>query len=127
MIDSKIHKKTVLVVDDEDLVLSVVRELIRLLGYNCVTAEDGIQAMEVMHQSSPDLILLDFYLPNMPGEQILESMIKEYPQSKVIMASGRELSAEEKRRLTKKGVHGFLYKPYTVDDLERLFKIELNG
>jgi DNA-binding response OmpR family regulator len=115
-------RASILVVDDEELILAVSSEIITLLGYKCYTAEDGDKAIDIVRQQKPDLVLLDFHLPNMPGEKILEKLKFEFPECKVLMASGRELSYEEQHRILNKGACGFLSKPYTIDDLDNTIR-----
>ena len=116
-------KKKIMVIDDEPLILNISQEIITFLGYECFIAEDGNTAMQVLEEIVPDLILLDFYLPNLPGEKILQNILSKYPDYKVIMASGRELNDDEYQRISEIGALGFMYKPYTINELkDTLFK-----
>ena len=116
-------KKKIMVIDDEPLILNISQEIITFLGYECFIAEDGDTAMKVLEEIVPDLILLDFYLPNLPGEKILQNILSKYPDYKVIMASGRELNDDEYQRISEIGALGFMYKPYTINELkDTLFK-----
>ena len=60
-------KATILVVDDEPAVLRVLTTRLNLAGYRVISAEDGEKAIEVFHNESPDLVVLDVMLPKLDG------------------------------------------------------------
>jgi two-component system alkaline phosphatase synthesis response regulator PhoP len=112
------RKKKILIIDDEELILDVSTEILGFLGYECFTAGDGERAQEIAREQNPDLILCDYYLPEMPGEKILENLKNEFPECRVLIASGRELNEDEHERMMEKGAMGFLGKPYTMNELK---------
>ena len=112
------RKKKILVIDAEELILEISSEILGFLGYECFTAGDGDRAQEITREHKPDLILCDYYLPEMPGEKILENLKQEFPECRVLIASGRELNEDEHTRMIGKGAIGFLGKPYTMNELK---------
>ena len=114
-----------MVVDDERVILELTSEIIKLLGFNCVTTPFGSEALRLVKEHKPDLILLDYYMPAMSGEKVLEMLRVEFPDLRVIISSGKELDDDEKKRIQSKGVQCFLNKPYEIDDIERAIKENL--
>lgn len=76
-------KHTILIVEDELPFRLIYRDALDMYGYNVVEAENGEEAMKVIEQSPPDLILLDLILPKLSGFDILTSL-KQSPKTKGI-------------------------------------------
>jgi CheY-like chemotaxis protein len=67
-------KRCVLVVDDEADIRETLREAVEMVGCTALLAKDGIDALRVLGQHRPCLIILDLIMPNMTGEELLEAM-----------------------------------------------------
>ncbi|MEQ8329859.1 MAG: MASE1 domain-containing protein [Longimicrobiales bacterium] len=108
--------RTVLVVDDEDLVRQVVARMLESLGFRVLQADGGDRALEIL-ASNPDvsLMLLDLMMPRMSGPETLRAMEARGIHVPVLVASG--YSAESV--LDDPGVAGFVQKPFRKDTLER--------
>ncbi|MBZ5546134.1 MAG: PAS domain S-box protein [Acidobacteriia bacterium] len=115
---------TVLVVDDEPLMLSFTAEAVRELGYKVVTAEDGARAREVFSARSPDIdiVLLDMIMPGKSWVDTLHELQAINPQAKLILTSGYS-SVREARRALQEGAVAFIGKPYTIDALARILRV----
>jgi CheY-like chemotaxis protein len=101
--------KILLVEDSKFLRLATERALTRA-GYNIASAQDGVEALRLAHEQSPDLILLDMLLPKMSGLDVLKAL-KQDPFTKaipVIVMTG--MSEKNANRLQKDGASGFLEK-----------------
>jgi DNA-binding response OmpR family regulator len=81
-------KQSILLVDDEVLVRKAVGDLLRLEGYQVVTAEDGEAGIRLSKEQQFDLVVLDLKLPGIGGLEALEAIKKATPQSKVIILTG---------------------------------------
>lgn len=83
-------KKKILVVDDENDVVEFLTELLEDQGYRVSSASDGIEAMELIKKSKPDLILLDLQMPEETGTGLYRKLHhkKEYKDIPVIVVSG---------------------------------------
>jgi two-component system, cell cycle sensor histidine kinase and response regulator CckA len=105
----------VLVVDDEDLVRSMAKELLEELGYRVLTARDGIEGLEVYRESAQhvDLVLLDLVMPRMGGRECLRALQRLDPKVRVLLSSGW-LGDEQERGAPLDGAAGFLPKPYQL-------------
>jgi CheY-like chemotaxis protein len=119
--ESKPTGKTILVVDDEAGVLEVVEFLLTDLGYSVCSALNGRDAFARLKEQTPDLIMLDFMMPVMDGEEFLKALRKDgrYVSIPVIMTSALP---EQTVREKCSGYDAFLRKPYKYEKL--LEKIE---
>src|SRR5450756_688598 len=110
---------TVLVVEDEPVVSSVVQALLSRAGYDVLVAADGASAMHALeaHGSDVDLILLDMTMPGMTTEEILTEARRLYPMLPVLLTSGYTSSDAVKHMLDDGTVQGFLAKPYETEVL----------
>jgi class 3 adenylate cyclase/CheY-like chemotaxis protein len=109
---------TVLVADDgRDNREFIVEHILRPRGFTPLLARDGQEAMALVRQHRPDIILLDLQMPRMNGMQVLEALLDEGFDIPVILMTfhGSEEIAIE---VFRKGVRDYVMKPYTVDEME---------
>ena len=107
----------VLLVDDEETVRGIGREMLQELGFAVVTASDGQEALEIF-KSTPDftLVILDLTMPHVDGEQCFRELRRIKPDVKVIMSSGYN-EQEVTQRFAGKKLAGFIQKPYRLSVL----------
>lgn len=108
---------TILVVDDDELVRMTLSVLVTNLGYNCVAACDGDEALLVLSSTKVDIVLTDIVMPGMDGLQLLERVREDYRQADVIVSTGfseRATYAE----VIKCGAIDFIKKPIDQMELE---------
>ena len=86
--------KTILIIEDEEAIQSVVKAFLEDEGYNIVLASDGSEGMEKFHEHRPDLILLDLMLPKMNGFSVCEAIRKE-SQVPIIMLTALDDDASQ--------------------------------
>ncbi len=112
--------KTILVVDDEDMIWDVLMEMLLGLGYNVLLAGDGKEAVEIYgaNVGKIDLVILDMLMPNMGGEEAFYILKELDPNVRVLISSGY-VSQEEIQNVMDEGAAGFLRKPYRMIDLAR--------
>jgi len=84
----KTNPKDILVVDDEILICRALEELLTEDGHTVVTANTGGSAIELCKSRRFDLIFLDFYLPEMTGDQVLSILRRANPRQRVVLMSG---------------------------------------
>jgi PAS domain S-box-containing protein len=119
-------RKTVLVVEDEELILSAVMILLREKGYDCIPARDGAEALAAWDKYGERIsaILLDVDLPKISGWEGLTRVRNSGGEVKIILCSGF-IEPEKKAATADGGVDGFIGKPYEVqevlDALDRVF------
>lgn len=115
--------RTMLIVDDERLMLRLLEKFLPEHGYSVLAASDGEQAIELYRCYKPriDAVLLDMRLPKTTGEEVFRRMKAENAAVKVVIASGF-LAANVKADLTLAGVKRFINKPYVLDELLEVFQ-----
>jgi len=110
------EKNSILVVDDEDALRTVLSSELESEGYVVATAGDGDEAISILQGKSFDLVLLDIKMPRVDGFEVLRFIKEKYPATKVIMLTGfADLkNAIESKKL---GAEDFVSKPYDLVDL----------
>ena len=109
---------TVLLVDDEDIILEVEKKLLEASGYDVLTARNGKEAVEIYKKKwdNIDLVLMDMVMPNMGGGEAYDRMKEINPRVKVLLSSGYSINGEAKEILAR-GCDGFIQKPCTIKEL----------
>ena len=109
---------TILLVDDDPLILELGQELLEHLGYRVETASDAVPALEVFQRQGADLVIMDYRLPGMDGYRLLQELQALDAGVRVLVATGH-LSPREVTRLWAGGVRGIIYKPFRLEELQR--------
>ncbi len=112
--------ETVLVVEDEQPVLELIRDVMRLQGYTVLAAPEGEEALRAMkrHQGPIHLIILDAVMPGLPAADLLDRVRATHPGIKTLFISGYTGDLISQHGLLHVG-HNFLQKPFAVDALIR--------
>ncbi|MBI4518380.1 MAG: UDP-3-O-[3-hydroxymyristoyl] N-acetylglucosamine deacetylase [Deltaproteobacteria bacterium] len=110
---------TVLVVDDEAEIRAAVRGVLADEGLRVLEAEDGRQALAVLQHERPELVLLDIWMPEMDGIELLERLRAEPESPEVVMISGHG-NIETAVKATKLGAFDFIEKPFSLEGLLRV-------
>ena len=115
----KDNKKTevILIVDDDELVRMTLSVLISSLGYHCLVAGDGAEAIEVLKATSIDLVFSDIVMPKMDGIELLQYIKENHRDTDVIMATGYSDRASY-ADVIKAGALDFIKKPIDQAELE---------
>jgi len=110
---------TILIVDDEEMVLQPCAAMVESMGFAVLTAVDGEQAVEVVRRHGAEIraIILDLTMPKLDGVGALERILRIEPGAKVILSSGYD-EAEATGRVAKEGLAGFIRKPYHLEQLQ---------
>ncbi|NLN59688.1 MAG: sigma-54-dependent Fis family transcriptional regulator [Deltaproteobacteria bacterium] len=107
-------KRTVLVVDDEESICSSLRGILLDEGYEVLTANSGEEAIKIVDEELPNLVLLDIWLPGMDGIETLKQIRADHPQIRVVMMSGHG-TIETAVKATKLGAFDFIEKPLSLE------------
>ncbi|NVM22371.1 MAG: response regulator, partial [Desulfobacterales bacterium] len=116
---------TVLLVDDEEVILEVGRDLLEAVGYRVLTAKDGKEAIEVYKKNRQEIeiVVLDMVMPNMGGGEAYDRIKEIEPHVKVLLSSGFSIDGEASQIL-ERGCDGFIQKPFDMKELsEKIRKI----
>ncbi|MDH3618069.1 MAG: response regulator [Nitrosopumilus sp.] len=113
-------KKTILLVDDDIDLLQNTAYLIKSIGYDVVTAEDGQEAVLKFKDIHPDLTIMDVKMPKMDGFDAFFKMKQADPEAKVVLITA--FSIDEKKHLKAKSMSllSTINKPYSFEQLEEV-------
>jgi UDP-3-O-[3-hydroxymyristoyl] N-acetylglucosamine deacetylase len=122
--------ETVLVVDDEERIRSSLRGILGDEGFRVLDTGDPAGVMDVIARENPALVLLDIWMPNIDGIELLRRIKAERPEVRVIMISGHG-NIQNAVAATRLGAADFIEKPFSVSGLltsiERVLKRESGG
>lgn len=110
------EKFKVLLVDDEEEFIKALAERLNMRDVGSDLAFDGEQALQIVKDQEPDVMVLDLKMPGIDGMEVLRRVRKAYPQVQVIILTGHgtEKDEEEAKRL---GAFAYLQKPVNLDQL----------
>lgn len=115
--------KTILVVDDEPDIRQSVKTILEVNGFKVVTAVDGDDCLQKVHEYNPDLILLDIMMSGTP----VGDVVKQIKDTKIAFMSVVRISDARKRGLcTQENIVDFFQKPFNVTDLIDRVELILN-
>lgn len=106
----------VLIIDDEKVILDLTSIILKNRGYTVFTAVDAPSGFEIIEASQPELVLLDYMMPDMDGLTALREIKRRFPDTYVIMFTGKG-SEEIAVELMKAGASDYILKPFNNQDL----------
>ncbi len=105
---------TILIVDDEPSILQSLSGLLSDEGFEVITASNGYEALKTIDRESPDLVLLDIWMPGIDGIETLKQIKQEHPFIQVIIITGHG-TIETAVKATKLGAFDLIEKPLSID------------
>jgi CheY-like chemotaxis protein len=108
--------KRLLVVDNEQDQLDIMREIISHLGVTVVVAEDGESALQKMASKACQVVLTDLIMPDMEGTELCERLRNRYPEVVVFAFSGH-MKLYDPDKLDRTGFDGYISKPIRIDTI----------
>ncbi|MFZ0452084.1 MAG: response regulator [Desulfatiglandaceae bacterium] len=115
--DGKILRgpETVLLVDDENMIIEVGAEILEALGYDVIAARSGSEAIDLFEANKDriDIVVLDMIMPGMGGGDAYDQLREIKPDVKVLLSTGYSLKGEASEIL-KRGCNGFIQKPFNI-------------
>ena len=114
---------TLLIVEDDPLMLRLMEKILSHYRYRVFAAADGEEAIEIYRRRKEeiDVVLLDIGLPRIPGWDVLVKLKAENPHVRVVIASGF-LESAMKKTMHSTGVKHFIKKPYLIDDMVKILQ-----
>ena len=109
--------KTILVVDDDELVLASVRDTLESLGYQVHTATDGRRGLRQFDAVQPDLVISDIVMPEMEGIEFVRELRRRNPDTPLVVMSGHPLGKGFLRAAQLLGAVDTLPKPFARGQL----------
>ncbi len=111
-------EETVLLVDDEEMIIDVGRQLLEKMGYTVLIAKSGKQAIAIYkkNKNTIDLVILDMIMPEMNGSDVYDKLKEINPGIKVLLSSGYSINGQA-TDILERGCNGFIQKPFDMKDL----------
>lgn len=109
----------ILVVDDEEFIRITVTAMLRSLGYDIVTVDNGQEALKLLKSESFNLIILDMIMPVMNGRETFEKIIEMGISTPIVLSSGFS-KEDDVEYMKQQGLFGFLHKPYQRMELSQM-------
>ena len=109
---------TVLLVDDEEIVIGVGKQMLEKMGYSVLTAKNGKEALDVYKNSQDniELVVLDMIMPDMGAGETYDRLLTINPAVKVLLSSGYGVD-QRTREVLDRGCNGFIQKPFKLQEL----------
>lgn len=118
--------KTIAVIDDDVYIGNMLEEVLLKEGYKVLRAYSGTEALYLLTQNSPDLILLDLMLPGLSGEEVLLKLKTTLQNIPVIVVSAK-VEIEDKVNLLLNGASDFITKPFNIKELLARITVQLRN
>jgi DNA-binding response OmpR family regulator len=109
----------VLIVEDDPQVAGLLHRLIQKWGHNAETATTGLEALDRLRSEEFDLILLDIFLPDMDGDELLPRINAVWSGKGIVVMTGSD-SQDLEETLRRQGVIFFMVKPINIPELEAI-------
>ena len=121
-----IERKTILVVDDEETVCSLVKRIMQDAGYDVTTAANGEEALSILFQQkerSPDLVILDIMMPGLSGLEVLDIIRGRFDIPVIMLTAKQEVTTARDALLL--GADDYVRKPFRPSELQARVKAKL--
>jgi PAS domain S-box-containing protein len=115
--------ETILIAEDDDTIIRMLKNYLEPLGYNLLLANDGLEAMDLSHSYEAEIhiLLTDVIMPKMNGQELADSIQKERPDIKVVFMSGYTDDVIKHHGVLEPGIN-FIQKPITPSKLTQVLK-----
>jgi len=111
---------TILIIDDEQMILDVGKSFLKELGYKALTAKNGNEGLEIYkkYQEKIDMVILDMIMPGTSGSDAYDSLKEINHNIKVLLSSGYSINGKA-TEILERGCNGFIQKPFTLEQLSQ--------
>ena len=115
--------ETILLVDDEETIIKVGKEILEALGYKVIVAFGGREAIEIfrVHKDEVALVILDMIMPDLEGGKTFDALREIDPKASVILSSGYSLNSDAEA-IMRRGCKAFMQKPFNVYTLSHTIR-----
>jgi len=120
--------ETILLVDDEEIILDVAQAMLKKLGYRVLTADGGRKAVDLVKQNGHeiDMVIVDLIMPEMEGGKVFDLIRETQPAMPVILSSGYSINGQA-NEIMQRGCSGFIQKPFTIFEISKKIRSVLDG
>ena len=117
----------VVVIDDEEALRNLLRDLLTLGGHQVWTAEDGNTGLELVAELNPDIVFTDLGMPAISGWEVVEGVKTSYPDTPVVMVTGWGEQIK-KEKIVKSGVDAIVAKPFKIEEIQKvIYELVIGG
>jgi len=109
------EKAKILVVDDDYLLRSFMETALFVSGYDCICAEDGLAALNLLEKNNIDMVISDIEMPRLNGLELLSQIKKQFPTTKTLLISGKYRSQDTLNGISVRDADSFLTKPFPLN------------
>lgn len=113
-------KKSILFIDDDRVLLELGRFSLEHAGYKFIGASNGQEGLRLAHGHYPDLIVLDYMMPDLSGREVFDELLRggdPLRHTPIVMLTARTKNSAEERELLEMGLAAYLHKPFGYDEL----------
>lgn len=116
----KVGTEMILLVDDEEMVADIGKDMLEKLGYKILVAPGGTEAIKIFsaHRDQIKLVILDMIMPDMSGGETFNRLKAIKPDAKILLSSGYSLNGRASK-IMKQGCNGFIQKPFNLRQISR--------
>jgi len=129
IISERIEKgeETILLVDDEEMIIDVGVQFLEKLGYTVLEAKGGKEAIQIYQENKDiiDMVILDMIMPDMGGSEVYDKIKAIDPEVKVLLSSGYSVEGQA-TEILKRGCNSFIQKPFNLESLSGKIREVLN-
>lgn len=115
------EKLQVLLVDDEQEFITALSERLQIRGIDARLAFDGEQALRLLQDQEPDMMVLDLKMPGIDGMEVLRRVVRSHPGIRVVMLTGHG-SEKDRQEAMRIGAYAYLQKPVQLGELMEIIK-----
>ena len=120
-------KKKILVIDDENDILLIIKSALHEEGFDVTTANNGYDGLALAEDASPDLIILDIMMPEMDGFEVLQQLKENEKTAQIPVVILTGMSSKDKiREALNKGIDYYIVKPFEYRDLVSKVQIAID-
>jgi len=113
------YKETILVVEDEDIARRNLEYILKKEGYEVVSVDSGVKALDLLESRTFDLVITDLKMEKVDGMKVLEKSKELQPYTEVIMITGYA-TVDSAVEAMKEGAYHYIAKPYKLDEVRRI-------
>jgi CheY-like chemotaxis protein len=118
---------TILCIDDEESILKLFQVTLEEAGYRVLIAESGQQGLRLLEHQEVDLILVDIFMPDMDGLEVIQLIRKTRPACKIIAIIGKPGATNNLDIAKHLGAHDTLMKPFSLQELQDAVATQLQS
>lgn len=112
--------ETLLLVDDEEMIIDIGRQMMQAMGYRVITARSGKEALDIFRRQGSDIqaVILDMVMPEMSGAETFDRLRRIDPDVRVLLSSGYSRRGQAQEILDR-GCRGFIQKPFKLEEFSQ--------